>query len=91
MKLQEMETTLVQQLHTDRTEIMGRLDLQRKVGNGGREGGRGEGDRVLHLSLPLFRSMKTSWWIWRLPWPKVIVRWVMHSESCGPTMYYTHM
>ena len=36
-KLSELETTLVQQLHTDRTEIMERLDLQRKVRRRGRE------------------------------------------------------
>ena len=72
-KLQEMETTLVKQLHTDRTEIMERLDLQRKVRNGGREGGRKRRDKAIYLWL-LFRSMKTSWQTWRLPWPKVIVR-----------------
>ena len=41
-KLSELETTLVQQLHTDRTEIMERLDLQRKVRRG-REGEKGRG------------------------------------------------
>ena len=41
-KLSELETTLAQQLHTDRTEIMERLDLQRKVRRG-REGGKGRG------------------------------------------------